>query len=1152
MNNVKIISAGAGSGKTYRLTNDMVMLLQNGLRASGIFATTFTSKAAAELQERVRTKLLEQGLIDQANDLSNALIGTVHGLGVKLLRRFAYEAGVSPQVDIIADEDQQVFFNQAMSHILSQNNYVERMNDLCDTLGLSKKDAAHDWRKEIKEMVDVARANCFSNEVLEYSKKKSFESFQSFFSGNDADVENIKNLTTQAYNSKLNTLLDITVAALQTGGDSTKVTIDYIDTLKQTKQDLKNREKLYWHQWVKLTKAKVGAKSKDATKELIEFAASHVYFPDFQNDIQNFIGLVFEIAQKAIVEYDDFKKKRGLIDYTDMEVLVLQLIEHPQVKQTLADEIDLLMVDEFQDTSPIQLALFLKLSQIAKQSIWVGDPKQSIYGFRGAEPRLMQAIIQHYGISPENILDKSWRSRPDIVHATNAIFVKNFSGLPPEQITLSPQRDDKPQQTEAIVHWNLAFDNLGDIRKKPSTDWFDGAISEMIKRLVEEPIYVIDKADKKLRLSRTGDIALLCRSNRQCMTMAEALSKVGLKVATPRTGLMNTAEAVLMMAILRYLLHRHDSLSAAEIMYLAEGVALPDILEDRLKWTMDISLWTIDKKEKEKNAASVNVTIANETDILEEPTTEIQEIPRPTWGSGNPIIIKIDALRRETAELSAFEVVELMMSELDIRRIVARWGNAAQRLENLDLFRKMALDYEALCHRLHAAASLGGFLLHVISKKDNNADQQSFNENSDAVNIITYHKSKGLEYPIVVMMNLDAPLRDDVWGMSIESDLETVDLNNILGNRWLRYWVNPYADQWKGTAIAEKIEESAAKTSVRKKALEEEARIMYVGITRARDYLVFPTIPAKPTKWLNRVWHTGNEDFPTLEDTHLTPFVQLPAINFQLLTEKKTTDKPTFISKNTVSEIFAKDFGYAEKTKEIITFIEPAKGKKYHATYKIDNLRDNLIALMSNPPHAVVKHIYNYNGPLHFDETVPAQIMAEILDNYVAQNLSCQIPISNIQSIKTIAKRFGIKEEKLDLKQIAQHANLYLKFMERQFDCRDAMLRVSAHVSTGDAKHRVSTDKSQIITKFPVQTHIKNRLFQATLDALILLPNETAAFIISDSECSSVKPIQEFANRHTLTLFMSRQILQNNLETRKVECYLHLPLYGAVARIEFG
>ena len=94
--NLRIISAGAGSGKTYRLTSEMVALLEKGVRASGVITTTFTKKAAAELQERVRVRLLEEGLSEQADQLANALIGTVHGLGVRLLQRFAYEAGVYP------------------------------------------------------------------------------------------------------------------------------------------------------------------------------------------------------------------------------------------------------------------------------------------------------------------------------------------------------------------------------------------------------------------------------------------------------------------------------------------------------------------------------------------------------------------------------------------------------------------------------------------------------------------------------------------------------------------------------------------------------------------------------------------------------------------------------------------------------------------------------------------------------------------------------------------------------------------------------------------------------------------------------------------------------------------------------------------------
>ncbi|MFN5365476.1 MAG: UvrD-helicase domain-containing protein, partial [Bacteroidota bacterium] len=118
--NIKIISAGAGSGKTHRLTGEMYDLMKDGIvRPSGIIATTFTKKAAAELQERVRLKLLQNGMTEEASELGEALIGTVHSIGTRLLQRFAFEAGVSPLVEIIADGDEQRIFNESLAQVLT-------------------------------------------------------------------------------------------------------------------------------------------------------------------------------------------------------------------------------------------------------------------------------------------------------------------------------------------------------------------------------------------------------------------------------------------------------------------------------------------------------------------------------------------------------------------------------------------------------------------------------------------------------------------------------------------------------------------------------------------------------------------------------------------------------------------------------------------------------------------------------------------------------------------------------------------------------------------------------------------------------------------------------------------------------------------------
>ncbi|MBE2206198.1 MAG: UvrD-helicase domain-containing protein, partial [Saprospiraceae bacterium] len=375
MSHIRIISAGAGSGKTYRLTSEMVQLLKDGVRPSGIIATTFTRKAAAELQERVRVRLLEAGLSRQADELTNALIGTVHSLGVKLLQRFAFEAGVSPQVQIIADEDQQTLFNNSLAMVLGPER-VDAIDRLCRRLGMHSRQP-HDWRKELRELTDIARSNAFSADTLRQSRQYSWDSFAQYLPKASAETE-------AQLHQQLADALDATIAAIENNGDTTKKTADAIKEWKDAHRQLHLDGSLPWRFWAKIAKTEVAVKSRDDAQPLLDMTARHEANPAFQNDIRDYIFHIFDAAMDALQEYEQYKKRRGLIDYTDMETLILRLLDHPEVREVLSEELDLLMVDEFQDTSPIQLEIFLKLSRMAAHSVWVGDPKQSIYGFRGA------------------------------------------------------------------------------------------------------------------------------------------------------------------------------------------------------------------------------------------------------------------------------------------------------------------------------------------------------------------------------------------------------------------------------------------------------------------------------------------------------------------------------------------------------------------------------------------------------------------------------------------------------------------------------------------------------------------------------------------------------------------------------------------------
>jgi ATP-dependent exoDNAse (exonuclease V) beta subunit len=837
---LKIISAGAGSGKTYRLTRELVGLLRAGAaRPQGIIATTFTRKAAAELQERVRLKLLEEGLSQEANALNNALIGTVHGLGVKLLRRFAYEAGVSPQVDIMADEDRATWFNQSLSATL-QLATIEHMTLLCDRLSLQGWGGTpHDWRGEVSKIVDVARTNNFSPADLAEQRDRSWADFAAFLPEPTA-------VTREAVHSRLAALLEQTQQALEDQtADTTKKTQDYALKLGRIRSELRRRGELYWKQWASLASPSVGKKSAELVMDLAEYCQGHDRFSVFQDDLRAYCDLLFNLAATAMKEFAAYKQRRGLIDYADMEALVTRLLDHPRVRETLAAELDLLLVDEFQDTSPLQLEIFLKLSALARQSIWVGDPKQSIYGFRGAEPALMRAIIAAAGgIKDENIQEHSWRSRAELVYLSNALFTKAFAELAERQVRLLPVR--LPQGNEphyppepavmtehsALIHWHFERE---DGSSRTSQDWLNDSLAEALAEWLRQDRLIYDKEAKTFRVVRPGDIAILCRTNRNCEAMAAKLNRAGIAAAIAQSGLLQTAEAILILACLKYVLSAEDSLSVAEILLLGSGYSLSEIIEQRIDWL-------------ERDAK-----------------TPGRSLP---WGLEDAFIGKLEDLRHRIRELSSAETLDLLLEELDLRRTIATWGRTEQRLSNVDELRRLARQYEDNCNRRHSAASLGGFLLYLDELSLQKQDQRGASEDPQAVNILTYHRSKGLEWPVVIAHDLGTDLRADLFGLSLVNDRTELQLDDILGGRRLRYWVNPYGRQRRNVRLLEELESSELQAQRRQEQLAEEARLLYVGVTRARDWLIVPSRvgTSSSTGWLDRVFGEGREE-PVLDPT---------------------------------------------------------------------------------------------------------------------------------------------------------------------------------------------------------------------------------------------------------------------------------------------
>ena len=1074
--NLRIISAGAGSGKTYRLTQEMVAMLRSGeVRASGIIATTFTKKAAAELQERVRTKLLEEGLKREADDLNNALIGTVHGLGVKLLKRFAYEAGVSPEVSIIAEEDTQILFNQSLSQVLT-NERVRKMERLSERLGFTKNERAKtDWRKQLLQLTEIARNNDFSKEVLERSRDESFRSFRELLG------EPIER-SPEEWTALLKQHLSRAIEALENNADETKTTRTATDELKKARTTLNNLHELPWHQWVKIGKIKVGAKSRDDVKELTDFAKSHDCNQQFHDDIKAVTDNLFDLAVAALNEYQDYKKSRGLIDYTDMEALIRELLRKPVVREVLSEELDLLMVDEFQDTSPLQLEIFWQMTQFAKQSIWVGDPKQSIYGFRGAEPELMRAVIEETGgIRPKNIQRFSWRSREDIVNATNVIFTEAFNDIPPEQVRLEAKRTGASEMEDAATdpraaelgpalhHWHLVAD---DPKFRYNKEWFGNALARATKTLLERQPVVFDKHQKVYRSLVPGDIAILCRSNYACADVAQSLHKVGIRAALARTGLLATTEAKFIVACLKFILNQYDSLSIATILLLSNSMDLSEIIESRL-------------------------------DHLEEYEGRAVE---HKWAAENEFIKGLNRWRRLVEEYSSAEILNLLLDDMDLRRIIAGWGSAEQRLGNVDELRALALTYEENCNRLHTAASLAGFLIYLDQIERDEKDRQASGEGREAVNVLTYHRSKGLEWPVVILHGLNQKLRENTLGFNLISERDKIDPTDILGGRWLRYWLNPYADQKSGTNLMDRLDVHPANARALAAAKGEEARLLYVGITRARDYLIFPTRPKEHTTWLNRVWH-GDDKTPTLDPD---------------------SDQSQWLWQNEHLEIATQSFAYpvnfpenppvAERTE----FLEPRAGRQDHPDYHIDA---DAGEWRKQVRHKCTRSYSYYQEVAGTDEPESEQRAAELLKQFIGADHADYTPEVRDEIAEGLRGRLNIGEE-LPTAELLDRSEHFYAYLSHQFGA------------------------GQTERNFHLRYHYRGaQLFQTYLD--LLLHTDREIVLVQHSSFSG--PADKCAKKCkdlAAWLRFSARGLERIYPAKRVRTLIHFPKSGQLIEVQ--
>ena len=740
MKNITYINAGAGSGKTYRLTEEMADKVDNNLcTPSQIIASTFTKDAAADLKKNAREKFLERGLFTGAAELDSAAIGTVHSIGFLYIKKYWYKLGLTASVEAITEEAKMSYLNRTLAKAVTDED-ITHFREFVETFGLQLSQSSRPdydfWRSLVKSIVE--KADAFGIDDLAESEKKSLELAHHLFDpdGRFAPL----NITTKSEN-ELRTM--------------------YYDCIER----------------------------------------------------------IFKITRKWRKLFDTFKEEHGLIEFNDMESKFIQLLEYPDVQKDISQSIKYVFVDEFQDSNPKQIKIFDMLSDLVERSYWVGDPKQAIYGFRGCDTVLVQSLTdkiiddKNKGINgmDYDTLKVSRRSVKPLVDTTSAVFKKVFDGyIDPAMITLTAHRTTSlPNNTPALWHWEQKKTlEAGQKRATPSKEKLFKSIARQIRDIVDgnhDIKYVIDKDSGESRKVKYSDIAVLARSNGDVTNITKALIDKDIPVVCESISDVNWKELRLARLLLNYIIDDAPLLKA-EIAHLLYGQETKSVIEK----TQDV--------------------------------LELSEFE------------KLDALKEQLKTLPVADIVKSLVVEMDLIHRCQKWGKADQRQRNLQALIEDAKTFDDNASAIGEASSIEHYLDHL--DQEGVKVKEGFFQ--DGVHVLTYHSSKGLQWNIVILCSLDndpskdMPAKKKFLGGVNHCRVSAPSSAALYSQYYLTCLPgflktaqnNPSAD------ISEELNSEVAFQQYWDRQFYEERRLLYVGVTRARDYLITTSLEGKGMPWL--------------------------------------------------------------------------------------------------------------------------------------------------------------------------------------------------------------------------------------------------------------------------------------------------------------
>ena len=889
-----LVSASAGSGKTFVMAERILDQLARGVEIRQLFISTFTVKAATELKERLEKKIsqqiqetqdveLKKHLGRQLADLPNAAIGTMDSFTQKFLTKHGYLLDLSPNFRILQNESEQLLLKNEVFRQVFESHYQgkeqERFSQLVKNFAGRSKDA-RGLRKQVYMIYDFLQSTSNPQAWLENSFLKGFEKadftvakeklaedikerlwdLESFFRyhlDNDA-----KEFGKAAYLESIQQVLDeIDSLGHESTFNQYQVVLDRVVSISKDKggRALTNASRKAELQDLKETYNQERKAKFEKLISLNDQITLLKFQEDYHQESWN-LAKTFQVFMRDFVDaYRQRKREENAFEFADISHYTIEILENfPQVRQEYQERFHEVMVDEYQDTNHIQERM-LELLSNGHNRFMVGDIKQSIYRFRQADPQIFNEKFHRFAQDGKEgqliLLKENFRSSSEVLVATNDVFKHlmdeevgeiSYDGM--HQLVFgNTDIQANPENKAEVLLYDKDDDSDSDDEEELATNKITGEMRMVLKEIIHL------HNDKGVPFK---DIALLTASRSRNDQVLLALSEYGIPVKTDgaQSNYLQSLEVQVMLDTLRVI---HNPLQDFALVALMKSPMFSFDEDELARLALQKSEDKVQENFYEK-LVNAQEKIGLQKDLIK---AELQK-------KLGFFMETVQDWRLYSKTHSLYDLIWKIYSDRFYYDYVGALPNGQTRQANLYALALRADQFEKSNFK-----GLSRFITMIdqVLEAQHDLANVAVAPPKDAVELMSIHKSKGLEFPYVFILNIDQQFNK-------QDSMSEVILSrkNGLGLKYVARVATNAKEEYVPSTIKLSIPSltyTQNEEELQLASYSELMRLLYVAMTRAEKklYLVGKGSREK----------LESKEYPTNGKGFLTRETRLDATNFQ-------------------------------------------------------------------------------------------------------------------------------------------------------------------------------------------------------------------------------------------------------------------------------